>query len=98
RRGYGHPYFWARYWFVLSRLAVAVPALDWGTHANLEYRVAWRFACVHFCDGSESRLRSRRLPSGAQFRQHLAGPRVSDEVADPFSRFYLPAVCPMYLL
>src|SRR5262245_31266453 len=98
RRRYGHPYFGAGYWFVLSELAVAVPALGWGTRAHLEYRVAWRFARVHFCCGCESCLRSGGLPAGAQFRQDLAGPGVSDNVADPFSRLYLPALRPMYLL
>src|SRR5690242_4897758 len=98
RRRYGHPYFGAGYWFVLSDLAVAVPALDWGTHAHLEYRVAGRFARVYFRRGSESCLRSGGLPAGAQFRHDLADPGVSDEVADPFSRFYLPAVRPMSLL
>src|SRR2546427_5698783 len=68
QRRYGHPYFGAGYWFVLSDLAVAVPALDWGTHAHLEYRVAGQFARVHFYRGSESCLRSGGLPAGAQFR------------------------------
>src|SRR6266576_650279 len=98
QRRYGHPYFGTRYWFVLFRLAVVVSELDWGTGANLEYRVTWRFACVHFCRGSESRLRSGGLPAGAQFRYDLADPGVSDEVADPFSRCCLPAVHPMSLL
>src|SRR5438552_1038077 len=95
---YGHPDFGARYWFVLSELAVAVPALDWGTHAHLEYRVTGWFARVHFSCGSESRIRLGELPAGAQFRHDLADPGVSDYVADPFSRFYLPAVHPMRLL
>ena len=82
--------------FFLS-LAVAVPALDWGTHAYLEYRVAGRFARVHFYRRSESRLRSGGLPAGVEFRQNLAGPGVSDQVADHFSWFYLPAVRPMRL-
>src|SRR6266568_2470560 len=98
QRRYGHPYFGARYWFVLSRLAVVVSEVDWGTRANLEYRVAGRFAFVHFYRGSESCLWSGGLPAGAQFRYDLACPGVSDEVADPFSRFYLRAVHPMSLL
>src|SRR5262245_25229659 len=98
RRRYGHPYFGAGYWLVLSELAVAVPALGWGTRAQVDYRVAGRFARVHFCRGCESCLRSGGLPAGAQFRHDLADPGVSDEVADPFSWFCLPAVRPMYLL
>src|SRR6266699_2651073 len=98
RRGYGHPYSGAGYWFVLSDFTMAAPALHWGTRAHLEHRVAGRFARVHFCRGRESRLRSGGLPAGAQFRQDLAGPGVSDQVADPFSGFYLPAVRPMCLL
>ncbi len=97
RRRYGHPNFGAGYWLVLSGLAVALPALDWGTHTHLEYRLAGRFARVHFCYRSESCLRSGGLPAGAQFRQHLACPGVSDEVANPFSGFYQPAVRPMRL-
>src|SRR6476646_6037445 len=97
RQRYGHPYIWAGYWVVLSELAVAVPALDWGTHAHLEYRVVGGFARVHFYRRSESRLRSGGLPAGAEFRQNLAGPGVPDEVADPFSWFCLPVVCPMRL-
>src|SRR6266542_2567191 len=95
---YGHPYFGSGCWFVLSDLAVAMPALDWRTRAHLEHRVAGRFALVHFCRGRESCLRPGELPAGAQFRQDLAGFGVSDEVADSFSRFYLPAVRPMRLL
>ncbi len=85
------------YWFVFSDLAVVVPALDWGTHAYLEHRVAGRFARVHFYCRSESRLRSGGLPAGVEFRHNLAGRGVSDGVADHFSRFYLPAVRPMRL-
>src|SRR5262249_20393060 len=95
RRRYGHPYFGAGYWFVLSGLGVAVPALDWGTNADLEYRVGGQFARVHFCRGSESCLRSGGLPAGAQFRQDLENPGVSDKVADSFNRSGLPAVHPM---
>ena len=62
----------------LSSLAVVVPALDWGTRAHLEYRVAGRFASVHLCRGRESSLRPGGLPASAQFRQNLAGPGVSD--------------------
>ena len=98
QRRYGHPYFGAGYGLVLFDLAVAVPALDWGTDAHFEYRVAGRVARVHFYRRSESCLRSGGLPAGAQFRQNLAGPGVSDEVADLFSQFYLPAVRPMCLL
>src|SRR6266566_4607451 len=90
-------HFGAGCWFVFSDLAVAVPEVDWGTRAHREYRVAGRFAHVHFCRGSESCLRSGRLPAGAQFRQYLAGPGVSDQVVDLFSRFYLSAVRPMCL-
>src|SRR5213594_681620 len=85
RRGYGHPYFGAGCWLVLSGLAVAMPALDWGTRAYLEHRVAGWFARVHFCRGSESSLWSGGLPAGAQFRQYLAAPTVSHEGADHFS-------------
>src|SRR5947199_2084097 len=98
RQRYGHAYFGAGYWLVLPYFAVAVPALDRGTAAHFEYRVVGRFARIHFCGGSESSLRSGGLPAGAQFRQHLADPEVSDQVADSFSRFYLLAVCPMCLL
>src|SRR5439155_14364750 len=62
------------------------------------YRVTGWFARVHFSCGSESRIRLGELPAGAQFRHDLADPGVSDYVADPFSRFYLPAVHPMRLL
>src|SRR2546427_10503550 len=95
QRRYGHPYFGAGYWFVLSDLAVAVPALDWGTHAHLEYRVAGQFARVHFYRGSESCLRSGGVSAGAQFRPDLETPGVSDKVADSFHRFYLHSVHPM---
>src|SRR6516162_2677637 len=98
RQRYGHPYSGAGYRFVFSYLAVAVPALVWGTRSHLEYRVARWFARAHFCRGSKSCLRSGRLPAGAQFRQDLAGTGISVEVADPFSRFYLPAVCSIHLL
>src|SRR5438477_11766911 len=98
RRRYEHPYFGAGYWFVLSDLAVAVPALDWGPRAHLECRVTGWFARVPFCRGSESCLRSGGLPVSAQFRQYLARRGLPDEVADPFSRLYLPAVHPMCLL
>src|SRR5919197_1252074 len=84
QRRFGHPSFGAGCWLVLFDLAVAVPALDWGTDAHFEYRIAGRFACVHFCGGSESSLRSGGLFAGAQFRQNLAGAGVSDEVADLF--------------
>ena len=98
RRRYGHPYFGTGYWFVFSDLPVAMPVLDWRTHAHLEYRVAGRLARVHFRRGSESCLRSGGLPASAQFRQDLATPGVSDEVADSFSRFYLPTIRTMCLL
>src|SRR6266581_4961459 len=41
---YRHPYSGAACWLVLSGLTMAMPAFDWGTRANLEYRVAGRFA------------------------------------------------------
>src|SRR5262245_37800693 len=98
RQRYGHPYSGTGYRFVLSDLAVAVPALVWGTRSHLEHRVARWFARAHFCLGSKSCLRSGGLPAGAQFRQDLAGIGISVEVADPFSRFYLPPFRSMYLL
>src|SRR6478736_2989106 len=98
RQRYGHPYSGAGCRFVLTDLAVAVPALVWETRSHLEYRVARWFARAHFCRGSKSCLRSGGLPAGAQFRQDLAGTAISVAVADPFSRCYLPAVCSMYLL
>src|ERR1043166_4309669 len=69
---YRHPYSGAACWLVLSGLTMDVPAFDWGTRANLEYRVAGRFAGIHFNHGSESCLRSGGLPAGAQFRYDLA--------------------------
>src|SRR5262245_35471312 len=98
RQRYRHPYSGAGCRFVLSDLAVAVPALAWGTRSHLEYRVARWFARAHFCRGSKSSLRSGGLPAGAQFWQALAGTGISVEVADPLSWFYLPPVCSMYLL
>jgi len=52
RRRYGHPYIWDGYWVVLSELAVAVPALDWGTHAHPEYRVAGGLPAFIFIVGA----------------------------------------------
>src|SRR6476620_294301 len=98
RQRYGHPYSGAGCRFVLTDLAVAVPALVWGTRSHLEYRVARWCARAHFCRGSKSCLRSGGLPAGARFRHDLAGTGMSVEVPDPFSRFHLPAVCTMYLL
>src|SRR4029077_7580919 len=98
RRRSGHPCFGPGYWVILSDLAVAVPALDWRARTNLEYCIAGGFARFHFCRGSEPRLRFCRLPAGALFRQDLEGVGVSHEIADPFSRFYLPAVRAMCLL
>src|SRR6476619_3057957 len=95
---YGHPHAGAGYRFVLSDFALAVPALDWGARAHFECSVAGRFARAHFYPGSESRLWVCWLPASAQFRQHLAGARVSNEIANPFSRVHLPVVLPMCLL
>ena len=50
-----------------------------------------------FIVGANRALRSGQLPAGGQFRLHLACPGVSDQVANPFSWFYLPAVRPMRL-
>src|SRR5437867_12930507 len=82
QRRYGHPYSGTGCWLVISGVTVALPAFDWGKYANLEHRVAGRVAHVHFSRRSESCLRSGGLPAGAQFRQHLAAPRVLDNVAD----------------
>src|SRR4029077_13830207 len=95
---YWHPHGGAGNRFVLSDFAVAVPVLDRGARTDLEYRVAGRFAGAYFYRGSESRLWFGWLPAGAQFRQDLAGARVSNEIANPFSRFHLPIVLPMCLL
>src|SRR4029077_7182096 len=72
QRRFWYPYFGAGCWFVLSRLAVALPALDWGADADFEYRVAWRFACFHFYRRSESRLRSGGRSAGTYFLLYLA--------------------------
>src|SRR5262245_9008925 len=98
RRRYWHPYFGAGYRIVLSDFAVAAPALDWRTLPHHEYRVARRFARVHLYRWSKSPLRLGELPAGAQFGRDLAGPALSNEVADHFSGAYLPAVRPLSLL
>src|SRR4051812_42021345 len=96
-RRHGRPSIWVGYCVVLFRVALGVPALDWGTSAHLEYRDAGRVARIHLYRRRESRLRSGGLPAGAEFRRNLAGRGVSDQVADHFRRFYLPAICPMRL-